>query len=202
LLVWGGSTSVGSNAIQLAVAAGYEVITTASPRNFDYVKKLGASQVFDYNSKTIVPDLIRAFKGRTIAGVLPIGNGAADACLDILRQCEGDKFISMATYPLPQPPPKRFVLLSTIISYISWNISAWFKAKARGIRFKFIFGDTLADNSVGKVIYEDFLPKALAQGTFVAAPQPLVVGKGLEYIQAGFDLQKQGVSAKKVVVSL
>lgn len=27
LLVWGGSTSVGSNAIQLAVAAGYEVIT-------------------------------------------------------------------------------------------------------------------------------------------------------------------------------
>ncbi len=46
------STSVGSNAIQLAVAAGYEVITTSSPRNFDYVKKLGASQVFDYNSKT------------------------------------------------------------------------------------------------------------------------------------------------------
>ena len=28
LLVWGGSTSVGSNAIQLAVAAGYEVFTT------------------------------------------------------------------------------------------------------------------------------------------------------------------------------
>jgi NADPH:quinone reductase-like Zn-dependent oxidoreductase len=32
VLVWGGSTSVGSNAIQLAVAAGYDVITTASPR--------------------------------------------------------------------------------------------------------------------------------------------------------------------------
>jgi NADPH:quinone reductase-like Zn-dependent oxidoreductase len=29
LLIWGGSTSVGSNAIQAAVAAGYEVITTA-----------------------------------------------------------------------------------------------------------------------------------------------------------------------------
>jgi NADPH:quinone reductase-like Zn-dependent oxidoreductase len=43
LLVWGGSTSVGSNAIQLAVAAGYEVFTTASPKNFDYVKKLGAA---------------------------------------------------------------------------------------------------------------------------------------------------------------
>ena len=30
LLVWGGSTSVGSNAIQLAVAAGYEVITVSN----------------------------------------------------------------------------------------------------------------------------------------------------------------------------
>jgi NADPH:quinone reductase-like Zn-dependent oxidoreductase len=30
LLIWGGSSSVGSNAIQLAVAAGYEVITTAT----------------------------------------------------------------------------------------------------------------------------------------------------------------------------
>ncbi|KAK9341949.1 hypothetical protein V1522DRAFT_442085 [Lipomyces starkeyi] len=69
LLIWGGSTSVGSNAIQLAVAAGYEVITTASPSNFDYVKKLGASQVFDYNGKTIVDDLIHAFKGKKLAGV-------------------------------------------------------------------------------------------------------------------------------------
>ena len=193
---------MGSNAIQLAVAAGYEVITTSSPRNFGYVKKLGASQVFDYHSKTIVSDLIHAFKGRTSAGALAIAHGAADACLDILHQCEGDKFISMATYPLPQPPPQRFVLLSTIIHYVWWNISAWVKAKVRGIRIKFIFGDTLVDNGVGKVIYEDFLLKALAEGTFVAAPEPLVVGKGLEYVQAGFDLQKKGESAKKVVVSL
>jgi NADPH:quinone reductase-like Zn-dependent oxidoreductase len=68
LLVWGGSTIVGSNAIQLAAAAGYEVITTASPRNFEYVKSLGAAQVFDYNSPTVVPDIIAAFQGRTLAG--------------------------------------------------------------------------------------------------------------------------------------
>lgn len=54
VIIWGGATSVGSNAIQLAVAAGYEVITTSSPKNFGYVKKLGANQVFDYNSKTVV----------------------------------------------------------------------------------------------------------------------------------------------------
>ncbi len=38
VLVWGGSTSVGSNGIQLARCAGYRVITTASPRNFGYVR--------------------------------------------------------------------------------------------------------------------------------------------------------------------
>ena len=68
LLVWGGASSVGSNAIQLAVAAGYEVITTASPKNFDYVKKLGASQVLDYHSKSIADELVDIFKGKTIAG--------------------------------------------------------------------------------------------------------------------------------------
>ena len=52
------------------------------------------------------------------------------------------------------------------------------------------------------MIFEDFLPKVLAEGKYVAAPYPEVVGKGLEYIQAGFELQKKGMSAKKVIVSL
>ena len=202
LLVWGGSTSVGSNAIQLAVAAGYEVITTASPNNFDYVKNLGASEVFDYKSKTIVSDLIRAFKDRTIAGALSIGEGAAEACMDVLDKCKGDKFISMASYPVPQTPPKHFAALSFALSFVSFAISNWYKSKTRNIRTKFIFGDTLTDNGVGKAVYVDFLPKALAEGAYIAAPDPLVVGKGLEHIQAGFDLQKKGVSAKKLVVSL
>ncbi len=72
VLIWGGSTSVGSNAIQLARAAGYEVYTTCSPKNFAYVKQLGASLAFDYSSLTVVNDLIAAFKGKTLAGALQI----------------------------------------------------------------------------------------------------------------------------------
>lgn len=202
LIIWGGSTSVGCNAIQLAVAAGYEVITTCSPRNFEYVKKLGASQVFDYNSKTIIPDLILALKGKDTAGAMTIGNGAADACMDILDKCKGNKFISMVSYPAPPTPPKRLVLLQNIYYFISWTVAAFFKTKARGIGYKFVFGDTLVGNGVGKIVYQDFLPKALAEGKFVAAPEPYVIGKGLEHIQTGMDLVKKGVSAKKVVISL
>jgi hypothetical protein len=108
----------------------------------------------------------------------------------------------MASYPIPQPPPKRFVLLTTIYCFVSWSIANWVKSKARGIRYKFIFGTTLIDNGVGEAIYVDYLPDALAASTYIATPEPVVVGKGLEYIQAGLDLQKKGVSAKKVVVSL
>ena len=202
LLVWGGSTSVGCNAIQLAVAAGYEVITTCSPKNFDYVKKLGASEAFDYNSKTVISDIINAFKEKSTAGALSIGARAAENCLDILDKCSGNKFISMATYPVPQTPPKHFVVLSIAASYMSGMANIWVKSKTRGIRTNFIFGSTLLYNEVGKAIYVDFLPQALAEGTYIAAPDPYVVGKGLENIQTGFDVQKKGMSAKKVVVSL
>ena len=202
LLIWGGSSSVGSNAIQLAAAAGYEVITTASPKNFEYVKNLGASQVFDYNSKTVVQDIVNAFGDRTSAGALSVGHGAADACLDVLAKCKGNKFVSMATYPMPKQQPQRLVFAKTVYSYLSGLITIWIKSKSRGIGTKFIFGDSLIDNGVGKAIYVDFLPEALAQGSYIAAPDPIVVGKGLEYIQAGFELQRKGVSAQKVVVSL
>ena len=178
LIVWGGATSVGSNAIQLGVAAGYEVITTASPKNFEYVKKLGASQVFDYNSKTIIDELIAALKYKTTAGVLDcIGvKGAFEACADVLLKIEGNKFIAACKHP-PEKVPN-------------------------GVSTKFIFGSSLKDNEVGKVIFEDFLSQALTEGRFIAAPNPHVVGKGLEYVQEALDLQKRGVSAQKIIVSL
>lgn len=56
LLIWGGSSSVGSAGIQLAVASGYTVVTTCSKKNFDFVEKLGATPV-DYNSPGVVGDL-------------------------------------------------------------------------------------------------------------------------------------------------
>ncbi|MCJ1458254.1 hypothetical protein MMC28_008625 [Mycoblastus sanguinarius] len=202
LLFWGGVTSVGSNAIQLAIAAGCEVITTDSTRYSDHVKKPGAGQVFDYNSKNISDDLIRAFEGKTTAGAFSIGHGAAEVCLDILDKCKGDKFISTASYPVPQTPPKHFVFLSIALYHGSSIVFIWFRSRARDTRTKFIFGTTLVESGVGKAVYVDFLPKVPAEGTYIADPDQHIVGEGLEYIQASFDLQKKGMSGKKLVVSL
>ncbi|MCJ1458808.1 hypothetical protein MMC28_009182 [Mycoblastus sanguinarius] len=177
VLIYGGASSVGSNAIQLAVAAGYEVITTASPKNFEYVKKLGASQAFDYNSSTVGDDLLNAFKEKAIVGALDcIGGLGWGICIDVVHKSAGNKFVSTTKPGFPDPP--------------------------EGVTIKSVFGTSIKDNQVGKAVYDDFLPKALKAGTFVPAPEPLVAGKGLESVQSAVDLLRKGVSARKVVVSL
>ena len=48
VFMYGGSTSVGSTAFQLAKAAGLEVVAAASKRDFEPCKALGADSVIDY----------------------------------------------------------------------------------------------------------------------------------------------------------
>ncbi|CDO68641.1 hypothetical protein BN946_scf184996.g72 [Trametes cinnabarina] len=52
--IHGGSSSVGQFAIQLAALSGYKVVATASPRNFDLIRSLGAAAVFDYADPQVV----------------------------------------------------------------------------------------------------------------------------------------------------
>jgi NADPH:quinone reductase-like Zn-dependent oxidoreductase len=50
ILIHGGAGGVAGFAIQLAKHVGATVITTASPANHDYVRKLGADRVIDYHN--------------------------------------------------------------------------------------------------------------------------------------------------------
>jgi hypothetical protein len=86
VLVWGGSTHVGSNGIQLARCAGYRVIATASPRNFGYVRSLGAAAAIDYHRRTAVDEIINSLDDSPLAGTLAIGSGSLQAALSIASQ--------------------------------------------------------------------------------------------------------------------
>lgn len=179
LLVWGGASSVGSSSIQLAVASGYEVLATASPKNFDLVKKLGASQVFDYNSTTVVKDIVVALDGRELVGVFDsISRDTVDKVLEIVTQSQG-----------------RASVVTTLSPPAAEKIPA-------GVSIKHTRATEIKDNEISKVIYEDFLPKALAAGKYVPALNPYVAGNDLESVQAGMDIVKKGVSATKVVIAL
>ena len=202
LLVWGGSTSVGCNAIQLAKAAGYQVITTGSPKNHAYLKTLGAAEVFDYRSTTDVTDITRSFKDRSTAGAIAIGNGAFDKCLDILSGCQGNKFIACCTMDLPPFPKGALGFPPFLLAFITKTMSMNFRSRKNDVGYKMVNGSVLVGNKVSKAIYEEFLPKALERKTFVPAPEPQVVGKGFESVQEAMNMSKKGVSAKKLVVTL
>ncbi|KAL8949440.1 MAG: hypothetical protein Q9222_004446 [Ikaeria aurantiellina] len=177
LLIWGGASSVGSNAIQLAVASGYKVITTSSTKNFEFVKKLGASQVFDYTKLDVVEEIVAALKGEPKAGIFDaVGLNAVEKCLEVAAKSDGLSFVSTVLQP-PEKVPE-------------------------GTSAKFVYSTDIERNEVGKAVFERYLPDALAKGKFVAAPDAHVVGKGLEIVQAAFDLMEKGVSAKKLVVTL
>lgn len=91
VIIWGGSGSVGSCAIQLAVASGAEVITTASPSNFEYVKKLGASQCFDYHDDDVEDQIVEALKGKTVVGAYDAAgmDDTVRACARIVDRAKG-----------------------------------------------------------------------------------------------------------------
>jgi len=206
LLVWGGATSVGSNAIQLAVAAGYDVVTTGSPRNDAYVEELGASRSLDYRSPTVVADLTQALEGVMLAGAIAIGAGSGAPCAQVVGACTGRRFVSMASPPVsfdqvsPQAGPRQLAPL--VPRLVTSTIGLQVRTRTRRIRTKTIFGSSLAFNEVSTAIYEDFLPQALADGRYRTAPEPLVVGVGLESLQQGLDVHRAGVSAQKIVVTL
>lgn len=202
LLIWGGSTSVGCNAIQLAKASGFEVITTASPKNHKYLKELGANEVFDYNSPTVVPDIIAAFKNRTSAGAISIGIGSYDKCVDILSAVKGSKFISRATLDMGTFPTGTFAMFLFMVPVVFKMLYQTLRSNVKGISSLFLNGSLLVTNEVGKAVYQDFLPQALESGVFRPAPEPLVAGKGLERVQEVMDLQQKGVSANKLVLAL
>jgi len=207
VLVWGGSTSVGSNAIQLAHAAGYEVITTASPHNFDYVKALGAAKTFDYHSPNVVDDIVAALKGKKFAGAIAFGTTSAEACVSIACRANGKRFVALATPPvafdgLASPKGRGRETRSVMKKMVASNVALQLRARRGGVKIKYIFGTSLKNNEVSQLIYDQFLPAALADGRYQAAPKGQVVGNGLQHLQQALDLQRKGVSAAKVVVTM
>lgn len=183
VIIAGGASSVGGTAVQLAAAAGYEIISTSSPKNFDLVKSLGAAHVVDYNSPTLADELLAAVRGRQLVGALSLGDGTADYLATVLKSHEGPG------------PTKKFI------------------ARAEGkhsveeggeveVKFILVSPVVIGAETPLRPIFEEYLSGALAEGHFVPRPKPEVVGRGLDKIQDALEVLRKGVSAKKIVVQV
>lgn len=183
VLVWGASTSVGCNAVQLACASGYSVFATAGRQNHDLVRSLGAEAVFDYRDADVDQQIVRAVGRRRLAGTIAIGAGSLTHALHIVGNTDGSKRIASA---YPDPITRLRSLL----------------ARPRGIRVTSIWGGTPVQSPVGPALYRDFLPSALADGRYRPAPDPRVVGAGLDQLPSALAELRKGVSATKLVVAI
>ena len=101
ILIWGGSSSCGSSAIQLAAAAGFGVVTTASVANFQYVKELGAEEVFDHRDPESFEAIVKTLKsGDVVLDCIATADTQA-VCGNILSKIGGGK---LPTLLWPQGP--------------------------------------------------------------------------------------------------
>ncbi|KAK8079048.1 GroES-like protein [Apiospora phragmitis] len=184
LLVWGGRTSVGSCAIQLAAAAGLDVATTASARNHAYCRGLGATWVFDYHNDAA------AVEDEICVGVLDAwSRGSIVQCARVVLKLDesgggGTRTRKWVQTVLPSPEQVG-------------------EEVPEGVEVGYTYGTTLVHNEVGPAIWGKWVPEALASGALQCKPDPEVVAQDLEGIQAACDIGAEGwgtSSSPKLVV--
>lgn len=177
LVVNGASSSTGSMAIQLATAAGIEVIAISSAKNYNPVKECGANHVFDRNDSSIVDKVIEAAQatGLEFAGIFDAISTTETYAQDIeiLRRLDDSSHLACT-----HPPPTE-------------NVPASLQT-----------GMIFAVSDLVTPIFRDFVTPALQAGQLKCLPPPTVVGKGLEHINTALIMLKEGISATKLVVEL
>jgi NADPH:quinone reductase-like Zn-dependent oxidoreductase len=106
ILIWGGSSAVGQYAIQFAKLGGLRVLTTASSKNFDLVRGLGADEVFDYRDEGVVEN-IRAATGNALdIAIDTISEGKTPEQVTGAIGDKGGKVAIILPYESPRPAVK------------------------------------------------------------------------------------------------
>lgn len=180
-LVWGGSSSVGACVVQIAAQLGYTVYATASPHNREDVKKLGASEVFDYKDKDVVKNIIsHAESAKTPIKYVYDAiseHGSAPQCVAVLEGFGGGKLCLTLPYPDDGKKPESVEILNT---------------------GAFAIVETAKD--FGAWLFNDWLEGVLKNGSHKIYPSIQKMEGGIDGVQEAFNLHKEGVSGKKLVL--
>ncbi|KAM0189085.1 hypothetical protein ACHAPA_012229 [Fusarium lateritium] len=117
VFIYAGATSAGLYHIQVAKAAGYKVVTTASPRSFQLVKDYGADAVFDYKSPSVAADIIKEYPKITKAVDCFSEGKSTSICAAVLKPT-GGKVITLLPNGKSGTPG---VTYDTVMSYTAFG---------------------------------------------------------------------------------
>lgn len=194
VLVYGGSSATGTAAIQLLKLAGFQVLTTCSPHNFDLVRGCGANTAFDYQD----PDCISRIRQHSKNGlkyVLDCISTLASIrfCYQVIGR-SGGKYTALEPYPESIAQTRSIVRADWILTLqILGHDIAWPEPHRRSANEAIAtFGATWT------IMLNRLLEEKLIK------PHPLIVRNGGLYkvLEGVEDIRSKRVSGKKIVYSI
>lgn len=184
VFVYGGSSSVGQYAIQLAHLSGYKVVTSASPHNFALVTALGADAVFDYKDPEVV-EKVKAATGDSIRAA--IDTISLQDTLTITSHAlapSGGKVISLLGPPKEIPRNDVEIMPTSIYTALGLELPT---------------SPIIPEDRAHMAAFLKKVPALVREGKIRPNPVHLWEG-GLEAISDGLQYMRDGkVSAEKIV---
>ncbi|KAL4731755.1 hypothetical protein ACLX1H_000737 [Fusarium chlamydosporum] len=182
VLIYGGTSSIGSLAVQYLTQAGYEVVTTFSPKHKDFVSELGAIKIIDHKQEAdaLIKDLIAAGPYDVVVDTISTGD-TVKLNAEVVAAQGGD-----SVYALQPPFGPESLPEGVTRKFEGWSLLLGKEENAELL--KWTFGT--------------YFPKALETKSLISVPARKVAG-GLNGLNDALDLLFfKGVSSEKVVVDL
>ncbi|KAH0425407.1 hypothetical protein CcaCcLH18_10955 [Colletotrichum camelliae] len=194
VLIWGGSSSVGLYAIQIAALHGFKVITTCSARHFELVKSLGAQHAFDYHDDNVVDSIKQAAPGPGLRYVFDtIGNKSSSGLASRAIDESGG---GLCTVRPGKANTEDVTKQTKVTDVLVWT--AFLKDHRYG---SFHWPAHEADHKLGTEFFEK-LPGWVEEGK-IKPNKPKVIPGGLDGVATGFQEYRDGnISATKLVYKL
>ncbi|KAH9486431.1 Trans-enoyl reductase himH [Psilocybe cubensis] len=201
ILIYGAGSTAGIYAIQLLNLAGYkQIIATASKKHHEYLRSLGATHTFDYNSPALVEDV-----GKVVGG-----DGKVTLILDCITAESTVELLSK----IASPHGKVALLLpvkqgNTVTN--DKNHALWIDYTAE--QSPFVKGTTVIgvktfnyrqDEYLSKNLMPKILPSLLQSGSIKPSRVRLLdQGSLKERVEEGLELLRNNkISGEKVVVKI
>lgn len=151
-------------------------------------------------------DVTAAVAGTPIAGVLAIGTRSAEPCVAIAAGTGANRVAMLSPSVSFATLPRRRGICGALVGVgarlVVSNVALQTRCLAKGIRARFVWGSSLMDNEVGTMLWQDFLPAALAGGPLPRCTYARGRRRRSPGSQPALDTLRRGVSARKLVVTL
>ncbi|KAF9055642.1 chaperonin 10-like protein [Panaeolus papilionaceus] len=189
VLVWSGSSSTGQYSVQLAALSGLRVISTSSPANYEFVKSLGADEVWDYNDSRTQKRVFSSTKGKLTSAVDCFSAGTTPGQVSGSLSKAGGKIVTM----LPYTSRKKGVTTELVHGFTIYG---------EAVDLPGISIPASPEHYAHGVRYAQLITQLLVERKLQLGPIKVIPG-GLAGIEQGVNLMRSGrVHAEKLVFTV